>query len=191
MKGYIYILTNKAFPRWVKIGRTVNDPRQRASELSSTGVPHSFVVAFSMKVTDCVKAEKWLHDKFSQYRVNQNREFFEVASQHVEEVFRDHISPGSVARRRAEAEAVRLKQSERARQEAERQRADRLAAENQRRQEAVEQARRQAERDSRISVKVFRSAFKSRHPAGPKWFWDLFPLLCGIGLILFVVAIQR
>ena len=107
MKGYIYVLTNPAFPEWVKIGRTTNEPWKRASELSSTGVPHPFEVAFSMEVTNCVKAEEWLHKKFRNYRVTNNREFFEITPKQVEEKLREHISPGSVARRGEEARAER------------------------------------------------------------------------------------
>jgi len=44
--GYVYILINPSLPDLIKIGKSVRDPRKRARELSTTGVPAPFQVAF-------------------------------------------------------------------------------------------------------------------------------------------------
>lgn len=42
--GFIYILSNKSMPGIYKVGITTNSVRQRATELSSTGVPTEFSI---------------------------------------------------------------------------------------------------------------------------------------------------
>lgn len=77
--GHLYILLNASFARDVlKIGMTTKDPVARARELSTTGVPTPFVVAYSAEVFDCATAEKALHARLDRYRTSANREFFEL-----------------------------------------------------------------------------------------------------------------
>lgn len=80
MIGYVYILVNSAFPNLVKIGRTTKDSASRADELSSTGSPSKFVVAYDQLVSDCIMVEYLLHDHFNEQRYSKNREFFEIDS---------------------------------------------------------------------------------------------------------------
>jgi hypothetical protein len=80
MIGYVYILINHSFPNLVKIGKTANDPLERADQLDSTGVPTPFVVVYARKFLDCHKAEKAMHEYFVEYRSRKNREFFEVSA---------------------------------------------------------------------------------------------------------------
>ena len=81
MSEFIYVLENPSMPGIVKIGRTDRDVSQRASELSShTGVPTEFVVVKAYAVTNAVEAEKRIHDRLSDYRVSDNREFFRIES---------------------------------------------------------------------------------------------------------------
>ena len=77
--GYVYVLFNPALKDQVKIGKTTNSPEERAAELSTTGLPHSFVVAYAERVSDCDRVERLVHDKLGEYRVNPNREFFRVS----------------------------------------------------------------------------------------------------------------
>ena len=78
--GWVYILTNESLQsNYLKIGYTTNEPSVRASEISSaTGVATPFRVAYSETVHDCVRAERLVHQKLEKYRVNNNREFFQV-----------------------------------------------------------------------------------------------------------------
>ena len=47
-EGYIYILSNKSFPTYIKIGSTMKDPKIRAAELTGTGVPFPYEVKFKI-----------------------------------------------------------------------------------------------------------------------------------------------
>lgn len=75
MEGYVYILVNSSFPDLVKIGRTTKTPEGRAAELSATGTPGRFVVAYSVLVDNCVEVEAEMHMLFSNQRHTNDREF--------------------------------------------------------------------------------------------------------------------
>ena len=76
--GIVYVLTNPAMPKMVKIGRTGNDVDTRLSQLYSTGVPLPFECAYAARVADMDKVEKAFHNAFGPYRVNPKREFFSI-----------------------------------------------------------------------------------------------------------------
>jgi len=44
MKGWVYIIANKAMPGLVKVGYSMKDPELRAAELNNTGSPHPYVL---------------------------------------------------------------------------------------------------------------------------------------------------
>jgi len=77
-EGIVYILTNSAMPRMVKIGKTGGDLSERLRQLYSTGVPLPFECAYAAKVSDMDKWEKAFHIAFDSYRVNPKREFFDI-----------------------------------------------------------------------------------------------------------------
>jgi len=78
-EGIVYILTNPAMPNLVKIGMTTRmEVGTRMSELYTTGVPVPFECSFAGKVTDVKKVERAFHKAFGPYRINPNREFFEI-----------------------------------------------------------------------------------------------------------------
>ena len=75
--GWVYVLTNPAFPGLVKVGHTARHPETRAAELSSvTGVPARFAVAYAHQVKDHEAVEGLTHGRLDAYRTNANREFF-------------------------------------------------------------------------------------------------------------------
>lgn len=77
LKGYVYILTNPAFPDLVKIGQTQESPEIRAKSISSaTGVPYPFKVAKSYYVTDRCKLEKHIHGMLKELDWHVSKEFF-------------------------------------------------------------------------------------------------------------------
>lgn len=79
--GIVYVLTNPAMPRLVKIGMTTRDNMDaRMKELYGTGVPVPFECKYACKVkpSDCAKIEKALHTAFAPNRINANREFFQI-----------------------------------------------------------------------------------------------------------------
>lgn len=77
-EGYLYVLSNEAMPGLVKIGRTERQPETRARELRTTGVPHSFKLEFSIRVSDSAVAEEQVHRLLSERgaRTSGDREFF-------------------------------------------------------------------------------------------------------------------
>jgi hypothetical protein len=77
--GIVYVLTNPAMPGIVKIGKTSRESvHARLNELYSTGVPVPFECVFAGRVQDESKVEKAFHMAFGPYRLNPNREFFEI-----------------------------------------------------------------------------------------------------------------
>ncbi len=78
-KGWVYILINPSLQKnLLKIGKTEVSPQERAKQLSSTGVPTEFHVAYDVQVEDCHTAEKLIHDELEQYRYKRDREFFNI-----------------------------------------------------------------------------------------------------------------
>jgi hypothetical protein len=78
MKGHVYILVNSSIPNLIKIGRTAKEPRVRAQELSATGTPGRYIVAYSVHVDNCIEVEAEMHINFQNQRHTNDREFFEV-----------------------------------------------------------------------------------------------------------------
>jgi hypothetical protein len=78
-RGFVYVLTNRAMPGLIKIGFSTRHPNERATELSTTGVPFSFEVASFVEVDDPSQMESEIHKRLAKHRVSENREFFRVA----------------------------------------------------------------------------------------------------------------
>ena len=87
--GWIYCMSNPSMPGLVKVGQTGKDPRERASELYTTGVPTEFRLEFAKKVRDYTQKEKQLHTLLAKLyeRPNNSREFFRCSSSDVHELF--------------------------------------------------------------------------------------------------------
>lgn len=78
-EGIVYILTNPAMKGLVKIGMTTREEVSiRMAELYSTGVPVPFECSFAGRVADVKAVERAFHIAFGPYRINPNREFFEI-----------------------------------------------------------------------------------------------------------------
>lgn len=77
--GYIYILRNPIMGKNIfKIGLTRNDVDERIKQLSNTSVPDKFYKSQEWNVKDCIKAEKEIHLRLTDYRIDKRREFFNV-----------------------------------------------------------------------------------------------------------------
>lgn len=80
VKGFIYVVVNPAFPKMVKIGHTLKAVYERVYELSnSSGIPEKFIVAFEKEVSNPKIVESLIHKELDIFRVNPNREFFEIS----------------------------------------------------------------------------------------------------------------
>ncbi len=78
--GYIYILSNAAMGKLLKIGFTCGSVEKRAMELSSaTGVPDAFVVEYFHISDDVEEIESLAHAQLEELRYKGNREFFEIS----------------------------------------------------------------------------------------------------------------
>jgi hypothetical protein len=77
MAGFVYVMSNPAFPNLIKIGKSKKDPtNDRVSELNQTGVPEPFKVEYYAFVGDNDGLETYIHSIFSENRPNSKREFF-------------------------------------------------------------------------------------------------------------------
>ena len=76
MAGFVYIMTNAAFPDLVKIGKSAKDPQYRKVDLETTGVPDQFIVEYFAFVEDFHRVEMAVHNQLSSFRYKENREFF-------------------------------------------------------------------------------------------------------------------
>jgi hypothetical protein len=74
IRGWVYIITNKAMPGLVKVGFSTKDPVLRASELNHTGAPHPFEVAFDILVEEPRDVEQKVHDTLREKR--EGKEWF-------------------------------------------------------------------------------------------------------------------
>lgn len=89
LEGIIYVLTNPAMPRMVKIGMTTRDEVAiRMNELYTTGVPLPFECSFAGKTNNLKQVEKALHIAFGPQRINPKREFFEIEENQVIELLK-------------------------------------------------------------------------------------------------------
>jgi len=80
MAGFIYIMSNPAFPNLIKIGKSKKDPTtDRVNELNQTGVPEPFKVEYFAFVGNDDGLESYIHKKYSNKRPNKKREFFAVS----------------------------------------------------------------------------------------------------------------
>ncbi len=76
---WVYILSNPALPNMLKIGYTKNEPEVRAKQISaSTGVALPYKVEWAFQCFNGEQLEQEVHRELATYRVNQNREFFDI-----------------------------------------------------------------------------------------------------------------
>lgn len=91
--GYVYILTNTSFREdWVKIGKSSRPVDVRSKELDNTAVPLPFEIFATIKTAKYNEVEKLVHniiDNLTNFRIRQNREFFNVAPQKALEILKE------------------------------------------------------------------------------------------------------
>ena len=68
MKGWVYVITNKAMPCLVKVGYSTKDPELRAKELNHTGSPHPYLVEYELLIDDPYQVEQKTHKLLSAKR---------------------------------------------------------------------------------------------------------------------------
>ncbi len=63
MKGWVYVISNKAMPGLIKVGFSMKDTEIRANELNHTGTPHPYVVEYDVLVESPRDVEQNIHKK--------------------------------------------------------------------------------------------------------------------------------
>ena len=77
--SWLYVLSNKTMPNLVKIGFTDKTPDKRAEQVSrGTGVPVKFSVEYAFRCFNAHALEYEVHKYLAPYRVNNDREFFQL-----------------------------------------------------------------------------------------------------------------
>ena len=79
-RGFIYVMRSGAHGKDIfKVGLTTRTSELRSDELSrTTSSPDKFMVMQDWEVSDCQKAERLIHERLSEFRVNPAREFFKA-----------------------------------------------------------------------------------------------------------------
>jgi hypothetical protein len=75
----VYVLSNALQPGIYKIGYTNKHPEERAKQISNaTGVALPYDVEFAFHCYNGLTLEGEIHQKLGEYRVNNQREFFQL-----------------------------------------------------------------------------------------------------------------
>jgi hypothetical protein len=74
MKGWVYIISNKAMSGILKIGYSTKDPKLRAAELNHTGSPYPYVVEYEMLIEEPYQIEQRIHKVLSSCK--EGKEWF-------------------------------------------------------------------------------------------------------------------
>lgn len=84
---WVYVLSNPTTPGLLKIGYTKLTPDERARQISNaTGVALPYNVEWAYKCFNGEQLEGEVHRKLKAYRVNSNREFFQIQLEEAKEV---------------------------------------------------------------------------------------------------------
>jgi len=76
---WVYVLENETTPGLYKVGYTKLTPDERAKQVSSaTGVPLPYTVAWAFRCFNGEILEGEVHHALKKYRVNNQREFFQL-----------------------------------------------------------------------------------------------------------------
>ena len=96
MKGWIYIATNEEIPNLVKVGKTENDPDERAKQLSSpTGVPGETRIVYSAWVDNDHDVERGVLNDLDERKVTKTGEWIRGEIDYVISVLKTVIKSSS------------------------------------------------------------------------------------------------
>lgn len=79
MKGWVYVISNKAMPELIKVGFSMKDPELRAAELNHTGSPHPYVVDYEVLVNEPRNVEQAVHGHLRNHR--EGKEWFRCSAE--------------------------------------------------------------------------------------------------------------
>lgn len=79
MKGWVYVISNKAMPDLIKVGFSMKDPELRAIELNHTGSPHPYIVDYEVLVDEPRDVEQTVHGRLRNHR--EGKEWFRCSAE--------------------------------------------------------------------------------------------------------------
>lgn len=166
MKGWVYVVSNKAMPGLIKIGYSMKDPELRAAQLNNTGSPHPYIVDYEVLVENPRDIEQTTHHRLRNRR--EGKEWFRCSPEEAIAEIR------SVVGSRVQAENFK--------------RADRAKADLIRQQKETKEAKEKTIRELVAKRKEVESRYDSLlRAAAPGE--NLFVLLCGVfGVLFFSLA---
>lgn len=91
IRGWVYVITNKAMPGLVKVGYSTKDPQLRAAELGGTGSPYPYEVEFDILVYEPREVEKCVHRALAEFR--EGKEWFRLTPHAAAVEIRKHAAP--------------------------------------------------------------------------------------------------
>ena len=97
--GWIYILSERSQPQYLKIGVTTRSVEVRVKEINSaTGVMIPYGVRAVWKVSSAREAERDIHALLAQYRIRRDREFFEIEFKEASRIINNYLKKKRVER---------------------------------------------------------------------------------------------
>ena len=72
--GYVYVIVNEGMPGLVKVGYSSRRPGKRAEELSSTGNPYRYKVAFYLSSANPYEVEQLAHEYLRKFSVGEEQQ---------------------------------------------------------------------------------------------------------------------
>ena len=87
MKGWVYIISNKAMPGLVKVGHSMKDPELRAQEFDQAGLPYSYFVEYEIHVENPQQVEQRVHHILSPCK--EKKEWFRCLCREAIDAIRD------------------------------------------------------------------------------------------------------
>lgn len=90
MRGWVYIISNRAMPGLFKIGHTLKDPEIRASEMNSEASPHKYIVDYEAFVDNPKNIELNAHKLLRTF--HESKEWFRCDISQAVSAIRDACS---------------------------------------------------------------------------------------------------
>jgi hypothetical protein len=84
-EGYVYVITNKAWPDWVKIGMAI-DAEDRLSGYQTSSPHRDYVLEHSVYCNDRRKSEQQAHTRATKIALETNGEWFKLTVEQAIEV---------------------------------------------------------------------------------------------------------
>lgn len=118
MKGWVYVISNKAMPAFKKVGFSMSDPEERAVELNHTGTPHPYVVEYDCQVEEPREVERKAHELLRDQR--EGKEWFHCSTETAIAAIKRAVGSKFIVENYKYADRKRVEEIRRNREDAER-----------------------------------------------------------------------